>query len=139
MIMRGTAVTLAVVAMLSWGLWVVFADLAGETLSGELTVVITYFVGGLIGAGYLLTRGTMPSVSSTAVAYGVLSGIFFGIGGIAYYTALQRGTAAVATTIAAMYFVVASLLAFLFLGESLRIRDGIGIALAICAVLTLTS
>lgn len=137
--MREAALSLAIVAMFSWGLWVVFANLAGETLTGEVIVVITYLVGGLIGGGYLLIRGTVPSVSSTAVAYAVLSGIFFGIGGLAYYAALRRGTTAVATTIAAMYFVVASLLAFLFLGESLRIRDGIGIGLAICAVVVLTS
>lgn len=137
--MRETALSLAVVAMLSWGLWVVFADLAGETLTGEVIVVITYLVGGLIGIGYLLIAGTVPSVSSTAVTYAVLSGIFFGIGGLAYYAALRRSATAAVTTIAAMYFVVASLLAVLFFGESLRVRDFIGIGLAICAVVTLTS
>lgn len=137
--MRETALSLAVVAMLSWGLWVVFADLAGETLTGEVIVVITYLVGGSIGIGYLLIAGTVPSVSSTAVTYAVLSGIFFGIGGLAYYAALGRSATAAVTTIAAMYFVVASLLAVLFFGESLRVRDLIGIGLAICAVVTLTS
>lgn len=137
--MRVPALSLAVVAMFSWGLWVVFADLAGETLTGEVIVVITYLVGGLIGVGYLLIRGTVPSVSVTAGTSAVLSGIFFGIGGLAYYAALRRSATAAATTIAAMYFVVASLLAVVFFGESLRIRDGIGIGLAICSVMILTS
>lgn len=137
--MRETALSLSIVAMLSWGLWVVFADLAGETLSGGAIVVITYLVGGSIGAGYLLIRGTTPSVSSPALVYAVLSGVFFGIGGLAYYTALQRSATATATTIAAMYFVVASLLSFFFFGEPLRLRDGVGIGFAVGAVVLLTS
>ena len=133
--MRQTAFLLAVVAMLSWGLWVVFARVAGETLTGEVIVVITYLVGGAVGVAYLLLRGTTPTFSSTAVTYAVASGLFFGIGGLAYYAALWRGTTA--TTVAAMYFVVASLLAFVFLGEPLRVRDGIG--LGVGAVLLLAT
>lgn len=137
--MRQTAAALAIVALFSWGLWVVFAKLAGEMLSGGSIVVITYLVGGSVGIGYLLFRGIQPSLSSSAVKYAVLSGLFFGIGGLAYYAALRRGTTAATTTIAAMYFVVASVLAFLFLGEPLRVRDVIGIGLAIGAVAILAS
>lgn len=137
--MRQIAASLAIVALFSWGLWVVFAKLAGEMLTGESIVVITYLVGGTVGIVYLLIRGSQPTLSSTAVTYAVLSGIFFGIGGLAYYAALRRGTTAATTTIAAMYFVVASLLAFLFLGEPLRLRDVVGIGLAVGAVAILAS
>lgn len=137
--MRQTAASLAIVALFSWGLWVVFAKLAGEMLTGEAIVVITYVVGGTVGIGYLLIRGTQPSLPATAVTYAILSGVFFGIGGLAYYAALRRGSTAATTTIAAMYFVVASLLAFLFLGEPLRLRDIVGIGLAIGAVALLAS
>ncbi len=137
--MRQTALLLAVAAMVSWGLWVVFARLAGETLTGEVIVVITYLVGGAVGVGYLLLRGTTPTLASTPVTYAVVSGVFFGVGGLAYYAALRRGTTAAATTVAAMYFVVASLLAFVFLGEPLRVRDGIGIGLGVGAVVLLAT
>lgn len=137
--MRQTAAFLATVALFSWGLWVVFAKLAAETLTGEAIVVITYFVGGTVGIGYFLIRSIQPSLPLTAVTYAVLSGVFFGIGGLAYYTALRRGPTAATTTIAAMYFVVASLLAFLFLGEPLRLRDVLGIGLAAGAVVLLAS
>lgn len=137
--MRQIAASLAIVALFSWGLWVVFAKLAGEMLTGESIVVITYLVGGTVGIVYLMIRGKQPSLTSTAVTYAVLSGIFFGVGGLAYYAALRRGATAATTTIAAMYFVVASLLAFLFLGEPLRLRDIVGIALAIGAVAILAS
>jgi transporter family protein len=137
--MRQTAFALALVATVSWGLWVVFARLAGETLTGETIVVITYLVGGAVGVGALLLRGTVPTLSSTATTYAVASGLFFGIGGLAYYAAIRRGTTATATTVAAMYFVVASLLAFVFLGEPLRVRDGIGIGLGVGAVLLLAT
>jgi len=137
--MRQTALLLAVVAMLSWGLWVVFARVAGETLTGEVIVVITYLVGGAVGVAYLLLRGTVPALTTASVGYAVASGLFFGIGGLAYYAALRQGTTATATTVAAMYFVVASVLAFVFLGEPLRVRDGVGIGLGVGAVLVLTT
>ena len=137
--MRHVAVVLAVVALFSWGLWVFFANLAGETLSGEMIVIITYFVGGAVGIGYLVTRGASPTVQSGAVVYATMSGVFFGIGGLAYYAALRRGPTAMTTTIAALYFVVASIAAWLFLGESVRPRDIVGISLAIGAVAILAS
>lgn len=137
--MRHTAVLLAVVAMFSWGLWAVFAELAGETLTGEVILVVTYVVGGSIGVGYLLIRGTPPSVPSQALIYAVVSGVFFGVGGLAYYAALRRGSMTAATTIAALYFVVASILGFLFLGDSLRVRDAVGIGLAVVAVALLAT
>jgi hypothetical protein len=72
--MRQTAFRLAVVAMLSWGLWVVFARVAGEPLTGEVIVVITYLVGGAVGVGYLLLRGTVPALTGASVGYAVASG-----------------------------------------------------------------
>ena len=137
--MRQIAIILAIVALFSWGLWVFFANLAGETLSGEIIVIITFFVGGMIGVGYALIRGVSPTVQSTAVIYAIISGVFFGIGGLAYYAALRRGSTSVTTTIAALYFIVASIAAWVFLGESVRPRDIVGISLAIGAVAILAS
>jgi uncharacterized membrane protein len=127
--MRHTAIILAVVAMFSWGLWVVFAKLAGETFPGEIVVIITYIVGGTIGIGYFLLRGSPPTLEMTPV----------GIGGLAYYAALRQGSTAMTTTIAALYFVVASIIAWLFLGDPLRPRDALGIGLAVGAVAILAS
>lgn len=137
--MRHEAFLLAAVATFSWGLWVVFARIAGETLTGEVIVVVTYFVGGAIGVGYLLVRGTTPSITWPALTYAVASGVCFGVGGLAYYAALRRGSTAATTTIAALYFVVASILALVFLGEPLRLRDAAGIGLAVGAVALLAS
>lgn len=136
---RHTAVLLALVATVSWGLWVLFAKLAGDTLTGEAIVVVTYFVGGSIGAGYVLFGNGSVSGSSGGLLYAVLGGLCFGVGGLAYYTALDEGQTVLPTTIAALYFVVASVLAVLVLGESLRIRDAVGIVLAVGAVALLST
>ena len=137
--MRHVPIILAIIALFSWGLWVFFANLAGETLSGEMIVIITFFVGGMVGIGYSLIWGVSLTVQSTAVIYAITSGVFFGIGGLAYYAALRRGPTSVTTTIAALYFVVASIAAWVFLGESVRPRDIVGIGLAIGAVAILAS
>ena len=54
-----------------------------------------------------------------------------------HHAALRRG--ATATRVAAMYFVAASLPAFVFLGAPFRVRGGVGIGLGVDAVFVLTT
>ena len=136
-------VALASVAMIMWGLWVVLSRLATETLSPEATLVITYVSGAAVGGGYLLVAEGGPGFRETAtragVEYAVLAGFCFGIGGLAYYAALQYGSVTVPTTIAALYFVAASLLAIVVFDEPITLRQAVGICLAIGSVVLLST
>lgn len=125
--------------MLSWGVWAVFAELATRTLEPELAMVISYVAGITVAVAYILAQGLSPTVSEVGVGYAVAGGLFSGVGAVSYYAALQRGTAAVATTVTALYFVVAAVLGVVFLGESVDLRDVAGIALAVGAVALLST
>ena len=134
-------VALASVAMITWGLWVVLSRLATETLSPEATLVITYLSGAAVGVGYLVVGGSgfRETVTRAGVEYAVLAGFCFGIGGLAYYAALQYGSVTVPTTIAALYFVAASLLAVVVFDEPVTLRQAVGICLAIGSVVLLST
>ena len=69
--MRHVPIILAIIALFSWGLWVFFANLAGETLSGEMIVIITFFVDGMVGIGYGLIWGSITNraVNSSNLCY----------------------------------------------------------------------
>lgn len=137
--MTRTALAFALVAMVAWGLWAVFADFATRSLAPEVAMVVSYVAGIGVAVVYVLAQGQRPAFSSVGVGYATLGGLFSGIGAISYYVALQRGSAGVATTVTALYFVVAAVLGVLFLGDSLTTRDAAGIALAVGAVALLST
>lgn len=136
--MQSTPVLFALIATVSWGIWAFFAKLAGRTLQAEVTVVVTYLVGALLGACYIALQSGLPSVPSGGLKFAVVSGIFFGIGGLSYYHALRGGSATVTTTVAALYFVVTAILAVILLGEHLPKQQIAGIVLAVIAVVLLS-
>lgn len=125
----------ALVAMIAWGFWAVFADLATRSLAPELAMIVSYLVGALVAIGYAAIRDAPLSFHATGIGFALLAGIFSGVGAVSYYYALQQGSAAIATTVTALYFVVAAVLAIVFFGESLGASDVIGIAFAALAVL----
>lgn len=99
---------------------------------------MTYLIGALLGVGYIALQSRSPSVSSSGLKFAVVSGVFFGTGGLSYYHTLRGGSATVTTTVAALYFVVTAILAVVILGDQLPIQQAAGIILAVIAVICLS-
>jgi len=128
-------VGLALIGAVAWGFWAVFADVATESMAPEAAMIVSYTVGIGVAGLYVLYRGTsILGNDPTAIGIAGLAGVASGIGAVAYYAALQAGSAGVATTITAMYFVVASGLGVVVLGESLALCDVAGVGAAVVAV-----
>jgi uncharacterized membrane protein len=132
--MSRTALAFAGVGMVAWGFWAVFAKFAARALAPEVAMVFSYLTGVTVAVVYLVSKGITPQLTTAGVGYAVAGGLFSGVGAISYYAALRHGTAAIATTVTALYFVVAAIIGVVFLGESVSVRDVAGIALAIGAV-----
>jgi len=127
-------VTLGLTAALAWGVWAVLADVAVRSLPPESTMILSYGASVVLAAGYVAVRGVPLRGPPAAVGAALAAGVFAGIGAVSYYGALRAGTAGVATTLAALYFVVAALLGAAVLGDSLELSDVAGIACAALAV-----
>ena len=134
-----TAIYFALVGMLAWGVWALFADFATRSLAPEVAMAISYIVGVGVAIAYIIVQTDPVSLSESGVAFAVAGGLFSGIGSISYYAALQRGDTATATTVTALYFVVAAVLGVLFLGDSVDMQDWVGVGLAIGAVFLLAT
>lgn len=137
--MTRTAFSFALVGMLAWGLWAVFAKFAARLLAPEVAMVVSYLTGVGVAVVYVLSQGISPDLSRLGIGYAMAGGLFSGIGAISYYAALRHGTAAMATTVTALYFVVAALLGVIFLGETVSLRDAVGIAFAVGAVVLIST
>ncbi|MFO8114824.1 MAG: EamA family transporter [Halorubrum sp.] len=128
-------VGLALLAAVAWGFWAVFADVATRSMAPEAAMIVSYTVGVGVAGLYILHRGTTVFGNDpTAIGIAALAGVASGIGAVAYYAALQAGAAGVATTITALYFVVAAGLGVAVLGDSLAVTDVAGIGAAVVAV-----
>lgn len=131
------AVTLGLIAMVTWGVWAVLAKVATRTISPELAVVVSYSVSIALALGYLLFRGGTVTLDGQGVALAALAGVFGGVAVVSFYAGLNAGRTAIVTTVAALYFVVAAILGVVVLGESVAPRDLAGIGFAMVAVFLL--
>ncbi|MCG1007064.1 EamA family transporter [Halorubrum lacusprofundi] len=109
--------------------------MATRSMAPEAAMIVSYTVGIGVAGLYVLHRGTtVLGNDPTAIGIAALAGVASGIGAVAYYGALQAGAAGIATTITAMYFVVAAALGVVVLGDSLAATDIAGIGAAVVAV-----
>jgi uncharacterized membrane protein len=128
-------VGLALIGAVAWGFWAVLADIATRSMAPEAAMIVSYAAGIAVAGLYVLHRGTTVLGSDpTAIGVAALAGVVSGIGAVAYYAALQAGAAGIATTVTALYFVVAAALGVAVLGESLALSDLAGIGAAVVAV-----
>jgi len=121
-------------AMLAWGVWSVVAAVATDHVSPEVAMIVSYGTGALVAAGYVLWRPSAVEFSTRGLGIAALAGVFAGVGAVAFYVGLDRGSTGVVTTVSALYFAVAAVLAVLFLNESASLRTAAGVATAGVAV-----
>lgn len=129
-----TALLFALLAMLSWGIWAVFADVATRTIQPTSAMILSYGASVLVALGYLAYQGETPALGEVGVYFALVSGVFAGVGAVAFYAGLEAGSTAIVTTVSALYFVVAAVLGVLVLGESVGLRQVAGIGFAVLAV-----
>ena len=76
-------------------------------------------------------RGELAAISRKAWFFLVLSGLATGLSWLCYFRALQLGEVSKVAPIDKLSVVVAIALSFLFFGERLTPREGIGVALIV--------
>ncbi len=74
-------------------------------------------------------------MSSKGIIFLILSGIATGLSWLCYYKALQIGDVSKVAPIDKLSVVLVVIFAIIFLGESISLKSGLGIALITCGVL----
>ncbi|WP_135303949.1 EamA family transporter [Haloarcula amylovorans] len=132
------SILFAVAAMFLYAGWALLAKFATQRIPVGQAVAVTYVAGLVAVGGYFLLVGGDLSGSTVGISYGLLSGLFLGCGTLAYYAALNSGSAAIATSVSGMYLLVTSVLAILFLDETLTSIELAGLGFAVVAVVLLS-
>jgi len=133
-----SAILFALGTTFTWGLWLVFADLASESVGPVTAAAITYVVAAVVVSGYALVSGAPFDVGVRGGLLSVAAGLFAAVGLVSLYVALSLGATATVSTVGALYFVVAAGIGVLVLGEPLSGTRAAGIGLAVVSIVLIS-
>ncbi|MFB6283791.1 MAG: EamA family transporter [Halobacteria archaeon] len=131
---------LAILAMVLWGFWAFLIKLALDDGASEPILLISYSIATVVTGIYALSGmdGGFSVLTGGTLSLTIAAGLAAGFGTVCYYVAIENGDVSSAATITGMYFVVATLLGIIILGESITLKEVTGIALAVLAVFLLS-
>jgi transporter family protein len=125
---------LAAIAIVAWGAVGLLQKISSNLLD-PTALVFWVIVGLLVGSVPLiawLPADTPLALSGGIIAAGLLSGLANALGSWCLFRALKNGAAAsIVIPFTALYPLITVLLAFMFLGETLNLRQCLGAVLAI--------
>lgn len=137
--MVNSAIALAFGALLLYGGWAVAAGVATRSLSPVNAVLLSYVASLAIVGSYVFAARRPIAGTRTDVGFALLSGIFLAVATISFYAALTRGSMAVVSAIAALYFVVPVVAGVVFFEAALDSTNVVGLGLAVVAVVLIAS
>jgi uncharacterized membrane protein len=132
-----SAILFGLMAMVAWGFWIIFGDLASDTIPPEMAGFITYIAAAIASGIYLLTTDTSITVTNQGLLFAAGAGVATAIGVVATYIGVTVGSTAVVSTLGGMYFVVTALISIVAFGEPITTKKVAGIGLAVLAVIVL--
>lgn len=128
----------AMACILWWGVWGFLAKLGSDFATPlQLQILFTFGMVPIAVLALLQVRFKLAAKRRGAF-YGVLCGLFSGLGLLAYYASMQRGKASIVGPVTALFPLLTILLAFVFLKEKVNRVQAIGMILALCAITILS-
>lgn len=124
----------SILTVLLYGLWSFFPKLTVRDLSPSSAVLYEVLGSIIFGAIALVIMGFQVQFHPRGALFGILTGFCLVLAGFTYLVAASRGPVALVATVSSLYPVITLVLASLVLGETITIRQGCGIVLAVISV-----
>lgn len=129
----------ALLALGSFGMWGLFTKLAVLHIDSKSAFIYQSLGVVIIGIIALGSMSFKPAIETKGIVYAILTGITYGIGCLFYLVAASKGKIITVVTLTALYPLVTILLAYILLKEVVSYKQGIGIALALVAILLMSN
>ncbi len=128
----------AVLTLLLWGAWGLFQKLATNQMPPR-NVYFFSALGAFAVVLLMLSTSDFPlRTNFEGNFFAVLAGVCSSLGGLLFLRAMSRGEASIVVTFTALYPVVTFILSLIVLHETITLKQGIGIALALLSMVLLT-
>jgi uncharacterized membrane protein len=128
----------ALLCVIWWGVWGFLSKLGSDQASPQQLQIL--FTIGIIPPSVLAWAqlGFKVETDRRGAIYGILNGVFTGLGMLAYYAALARGQASIVGPFTALFPLLTVAFAFAFLRERINRVQAAGMILALVAVVLLS-
>jgi transporter family protein len=127
----------ALLCILCWGIWGILSKVGSDRMD-PMQMQVLFTAGMLPPVLFALYRlGFKVEMDRAGAIYGILNGVFTGLGLLAFYAALARGKASIVGPVTALFPLLTVLLALLILQERLNRIQSIGVFLALAAIFVL--
>ncbi|AUV81202.1 EamA family transporter [Salinigranum rubrum] len=120
--------------MIAWGFWITFGEVASNSIDPVTAAAISYVAAAVITTAYALFSDASLAVTNRGLLFATVSGIAAAVGVVSTFIGVSIGSTAVVSTIGGMYFVTATIIGVIALGDSLSITQVAGIGLVIVAL-----
>lgn len=125
----------AIAALFLWGFWSFLPKLTTQYLDPQSAIVYEVIGGLALGAITLTSLNFRLTVHPIGIPLAMLTGLLGAAGAFFFLKAVSQGPVSLVATLSALYPAVTILLANLLLHESVTLRQGVGIGLALLAVI----
>ena len=136
--MTNSAVLFGLGTMISWGFWIVFGDVASNSIDPKTAAFVSYTTAALVTGLFVVVSDASLAVTNRGVFFAAIAGVAAAIGVISTFIGVSVGPTAVVSTIGGMYFVTAALISTVAFGQSLSLNKVAGIGLAVAAIVVIT-
>ena len=125
---------LVIICIMGWGIGAFLCAKANAVMHPIMVISIGSLLHILLTPILFILFKVDYTINTTGILYSILCGLMMGIGSVAYFFAMQKGSAAGEITfLCALYPGITILLSSFFIGESFSLRKTGGI---LCAILS---
>ncbi len=121
-------------ALLAWVGWAFLPKLAARHIDAQSAMVYQSIGSILVGLGVFFYLNFKVAFNTPGFLFSLAIGLLGFFGAFMYMVAASKGPLALVAPLTAMYPVGAIILGFLLLGESVTIKQGIGIGMSLVAI-----
>ncbi|GAB1542319.1 EamA family transporter [Scytonema sp. NUACC21] len=117
-----------------YGLWGFFSKLATNYIEPKTALVYEVIGAVLVGLVLLSSQSVRIQADAWGIFYGILVGVSGTLATFCFFIALTKGSSSITLPLTSLYPIVTILLSVFLLQESLSLKQGIGILLALVAL-----
>jgi len=121
-------------ALIVWGVWGFLPKLATRYIEPRSVLVFQTIGSILVTIVILATIDFKPELHTKGVTLAIVTGIIGTLGTASFLYSIAKGKASIVVTMTALYPIITIILSLLILKESITIKQGIAIILALTAM-----
>ena len=122
-----------------WGVWSFITKITTKYISPKSAILFEVLGGMIIATIVLFSLKFKPDIHPKGVLLAITTGALGLTGALCFLYAASKGPISLVAVLSALYPVIAVVLAMIFLEESVSVKQGLGIVLALGAMILIAT